>query len=332
MPLLEISDLTIEITTPSGELHAVRGVDLSLDLGETLGIVGESGCGKSLTALSILGLLPATARRTAAKMTFDGHDLNALSASGLRDIRGNDISMIFQDPMTALNPAYTIGDQLTEVYLRHRSAGSAEAVDRAVYLMERVGIASAKSRIHQYPHQLSGGLRQRIVIAMALMCEPKLLIADEPTTALDVTIQAQILHLIQDLQSEFKASVIFITHDLGVVAQIADRVAVMYAGEVVETGSVETIFIHPRHPYTSGLLGCIPSRCQSEQGGMLNVIPGVVPSLIGDVRGCSYRTRCPVSAEACASEVPVHQAGENHMWRCIQNSDQAEMSSEVREK
>lgn len=198
--------------------------------------------------------------------------------------------------------------------------------------MERVGIASAKSRIHQYPHQLSGGLRQRIVIAMALMCEPKLLIADEPTTALDVTIQAQILHLIQDLQSEFKASVIFITHDLGVVAQIADRVAVMYAGEVVETGSVETIFIHPRHPYTSGLLGCIPSRGQSEQGGMLNVIPGVVPSLIGDVRGCSYRTRCPVSAEACASEVPVHQAGENHMWRCIQNSDQAEMSSEVREK
>ena len=319
MALLEISDLTIDIRTMSGELHAVRGVDFTLSEGETLCIVGESGCGKSMTAMAILDLLPSSAKRTAEKIVFDGLDLQTLSASRMRDLRGDGIGVIFQDPMTALNPSFTIGDQLTEVYLCHRKSSRREATDRAVFLLERVGITAARSRLGQYPHQLSGGLRQRVMIAMSLMCDPKLLIADEPTTALDVTIQAQILHLIKELQNETGAGVILITHDLGVVAQMADNVAVMYAGEVVENAVVETIFNAPRHPYTLGLMSCIPVPGKIERGGRLGAIPGVVPSLIGDISGCSFRTRCPVGDNVCANEIPVHLDSDSHRWRCIHN-------------
>ncbi len=319
MALLEISDLTIDIRTMSGELHAVRGVDFTLSEGETLCIVGESGCGKSMTAMAILDLLPSSAKRTAEKIVFDGLDLQTLSASRMRDLRGDGIGVIFQDPMTALNPSFTIGDQLTEVYLCHRKSSRREATDRAVFLLERVGITAARSRLGQYPHQLSGGLRQRVMIAMSLMCDPKLLIADEPTTALDVTIQAQILHLIKELQNETGAGVILITHDLGVVAQMADNVAVMYAGEVVENAVVETIFNAPRHPYTLGLMSCIPVPGKIERGGRLGAIPGVVPSLLGDISGCSFRTRCPVGDDVCANEIPVHLDSDSHRWRCIHN-------------
>ena len=319
MALLEISDLTIDIRTMSGELHAVRGVDFTLSEGETLCIVGESGCGKSMTAMAILDLLPSSAKRTAEKIVFDGLDLQTLSASRMRDLRGDGIGVIFQDPMTALNPSFTIGDQLTEVYLCHRKSSRREATDRAVFLLERVGITAARSRLGQYPHQLSGGLRQRVMIAMSLMCDPKLLIADEPTTALDVTIQAQILHLIKELQNETGAGVILITHDLGVVAQMADNVAVMYAGEVVENAVVKTIFNAPRHPYTLGLMSCIPVPGKIERGGRLGAIPGVVPSLLGDISGCSFRTRCPVGDDVCANEIPVHLDSDSHRWRCIHN-------------
>lgn len=317
MALLDITDLDVDIGTLAGVLHAVRGVELSVEAGETLCIVGESGCGKSLTAMAILGLLPVSAGRRAQRIIFDGRDLQTMGEAQMRDLRGDGIGMIFQDPMTALNPSYTIGDQLTEVFLCHRKGGRREANDRAIFLLERVGISAARSRLAQYPHQLSGGLRQRVMIAMALMCEPKLLIADEPTTALDVTIQAQILHLIQDLQKEIGAGVILITHDLGVVAQMADHVAVMYAGEVVETAPVAAIFETPGHPYTLGLMGCIPVRGKVRRGGRLGVIPGIVPSLIGENAGCSFRTRCPVAEEACARDIPMRRGTGTHRWRCI---------------
>ena len=317
MALLEISGLTIDIRTMSGNLHAVRKVDLSLSEGETLCIVGESGCGKSLTAMAILDLLPSSARRSAQNIVFDGLDLQTLPARRMRDLRGDGIGVIFQDPMTALNPSFTIGDQLTEVYLCHRRSNRKEAIERAIFLLERVGITAAKNRLGQYPHQLSGGLRQRVMIAMSLMCDPKLLIADEPTTALDVTIQAQILHLIKELQKETGAGVILITHDLGVVAQMADNVAVMYAGEVVEYAAVETIFNAPRHPYTLGLMSCIPVPGKIERGGKLGAIPGIVPSLLGEVSGCSFRSRCPVASESCSSDIPLHNDSDLHRWSCV---------------
>ena len=317
MALLDIAELNVDIHTPAGPLHAVRRVGLTVEAGETLCIVGESGCGKSLTAMAILGLLPDSATRTADRIVFDGQDLAALGETQMRTLRGEAISMIFQDPMTALNPSYTIGDQLTEVYLCHRKGGRREAYERAAFLLERVGIGAAKNRLDQFPHQLSGGLRQRVVIAMALMCEPKLLIADEPTTALDVTIQTQILHLIKDLQDEIGVGVILITHDLGVVAQMADHVAVMYAGEVVEMAPVAHVFDTPGHPYTLGLMQCIPVRGKVRRGGRLGVIPGIVPSLIGEISGCSFRTRCPVANDSCALEIPVRQGTGSHSWRCI---------------
>lgn len=316
MNVLDISDLRVDIHTPLGELRAVRGIDLRVAPGETLCVVGESGCGKSMAALAILGLLPNSATRTAARIYFNGHDIQALTDAQMRNFRGNEIGMIFQDPMTALNPCYTIGNQLKEVFLRHRKSTRKESQERAIYLLERVGITAAKNRMSQYPHQLSGGLRQRVLIAMALMCEPKLLIADEPTTALDVTIQAQILCLIKDLQSELGVGVILITHDLGVVAQTADRVAVMYAGEVVETGSVESIFATPRHPYTVGLMSCVPTHNRVQRGSRLGAIPGTIPSLIADIQGCMFRSRCPVATIDCASTITVHKDGEHH-WHCI---------------
>jgi peptide/nickel transport system ATP-binding protein len=313
-PLLEVEGLKVDIATGGGTLHAVRGVSFDVARGETLCLVGESGCGKSMTALAIMDLLPRQARRTARRLRFGGRDL---LGGAMEKLRGDRVAMIFQEPMTALNPAYAIGDQLTEGYLRHKGGSAAAARARAVHLLEKVGIASATGRLRQYPHQLSGGLRQRVMIAMALMCEPDLLIADEPTTALDVTIQAQILRLLADLQRELGIALVLITHDLGIVARIAHRVAVMYAGEIVESGPVEVLFRNPRHPYTRGLIGCIPVPGRTRPGETLGVIPGVVPSLVGEVRGCAFRDRCAFAQSRCAAPPPERRDAEEHEWRCI---------------
>ncbi len=321
MALLSVAGLTVSFPGPNGTLRAVRGIDLRVAAGETVCLVGESGCGKSLSCLAMLGLLPRGAERTATTLRFDGDDLLTLPERRLRDLRGDRIAMIFQDPMTALNPAYTIGDQLTEIYHRHRRASRREAEDRAVHLLERVGITAARARLAQYPHQFSGGLRQRVVIAMALMCEPALLIADEPTTALDVTIQAQILHLLKELQRETGVALILVTHDLGIVARMADRVVVMYAGAVVETASASTLFNTPKHPYTQGLLNCIPVPGRTARGNRLGAIPGVVPSLVGTVNGCAFRTRCPIAQAGCADSIPWREtAGTDHRWHCLADS------------
>ena len=317
MALLEVDDLHVNIPLEDGVLHPVRGISLTVERGKTLCIVGESGCGKSLTSLAIMGLLPRDARRTARALKFDGVDLTGLDARGMADLRGDRLAMIFQEPMTSLNPAYTIGDQLCEAYRRHRRASSREATDRAIHLLERVGIAAAASRLRQYPHQLSGGLRQRMMIAMALMCEPRLIIADEPTTALDVTIQAQILRLLRDLQRELGIALLLITHDLGVVARMAHRVAVMYAGEVVEEGSVEAIFKNPVHPYTQALLRCIPVPGKTPRRGQLGSIPGIVPSLVGDIQGCGFSSRCSYVGDACSRPVPMAMLPDGHRYRCV---------------
>ncbi len=315
-PLLSVRNLTIDIPVGGGTLHAVRGIDFDLNRGETLCIVGESGSGKSLTSLAVMGLLGKTIRRTADRMDFDGTDLTRANPRTMRTLRGARMSMIFQEPMTSLNPAYTIGDQLTEALLLHKPVGREAARTRAVELLEKVGITAAESRLSQYPHQLSGGLRQRVMIAMALMCEPELIIADEPTTALDVTIQAQILRLLYDLGREMNMAMILITHDLGVVARVADKVAVMYAGELVETGPAADVFNTPSHPYTRGLLRCIPLPGKTERGSKLGTIPGIVPSLVGDVQGCAFRTRCPYAEAACRGDIPRHGSA-GHAFRCI---------------
>lgn len=314
--LLEVENLVVDIPIAAGMLHPVRGISFHVDAGETLGIVGESGCGKSLTSLAVMGLLPGSAKRTASRVDLEGQSLLPLSESEFSDLRGNRLSMIFQDPMTSLNPAYSIGNQLAEVMVRHRGVSQKEATDRAVYLLEKVGISAAASRLGQYPHQLSGGLRQRVMIAMALMCEPRLLIADEPTTALDVTIQAQILLLIQSLQKEFSIGVILITHDLGVVARTADRVAVMYAGEIVETGTATEIFEKPLHPYTQGLIDCIPIPGKTKPGQHLGSIPGIVPTLVGDLQGCAFADRCTHVRDICRQDVSENQLGTGRQFRC----------------
>ncbi|MGH6778673.1 MAG: ABC transporter ATP-binding protein [Bradyrhizobium sp.] len=316
--LLEIQNLDVRIPLATGTLHPVRDVSLSVARGETLCIVGESGCGKSLTSLAIMNLLPRRARRSAARLSFDGLDLTALRERDMADVRGDRMAMIFQEPMTSLNPAYTIGNQLEEALLRHRKVARKAARDRVVYLLEKVGITAAAQRLTQYPHQLSGGLRQRVMIAMALMCGPKLIIADEPTTALDVTIQAEILRLLAALQREFDMAVLLITHDLGIVARIADRVVVMYAGQIVEVGPVEAIFTRPVHPYTQGLLRCIPIPGRTRPGEHLGSIPGLVPNLIGQIEGCAFRNRCPHAFPACATtEVPLAEMPGEHGYRCL---------------
>ncbi len=315
--VLEVEDLSVDIPVAGGMLHPVRGVSFRVERGETLAIVGESGCGKSLTSLAIMGLLPQRAVRTAKRLDFHGTSLLGLSEKEMSDIRGNRMSMIFQDPMTSLNPSYTIGNQLEETLLRHRRVSRREARDRAVTLLEKVGISAAASRLGQYPHQLSGGLRQRVMIAMALMCEPELLIADEPTTALDVTIQAQILLLIANLQKELDVGVILITHDLGIVARTAHRVAVMYAGQIVETGTAKEVFGKPLHPYTEGLLDCIPIPGKTRRGEHLGSIPGIVPTLIGELRGCSFRERCAYAQEACEEDVGIREIGPGRGFRCV---------------
>ncbi|MDU9004538.1 ABC transporter ATP-binding protein [Sedimentitalea todarodis] len=319
-PLLSVRGLTIDIPVGGGTLNAVRGIDFDVNRGETLCIVGESGSGKSLTSLALMGLLGGKIDRRATRMDFDGTDLRKAGQRTMRALRGDRMAMIFQEPMTSLNPAYTIGDQLAEALLLHRKVGKEQARARAIELLEKVGITAAASRLSQYPHQLSGGLRQRVMIAMALMCEPELIIADEPTTALDVTIQAQILRLLVDLGSEMNMAMILITHDLGVVARVADKVAVMYAGELVETGSAAQVFNAPMHPYTRGLLRCIPQPGKTERGAKLGTIPGIVPSLVGGITGCPFRTRCDQAVGSCRADIPRRAAGKDHLFRCVHES------------
>ena len=321
--ILEVENLTIKIPVPSGMLHPVQDISIHVDRGETLCIVGESGCGKSLTSLAIMDLLPSKAVRTSTKLELDGKNIMSISECQMSDVRGDRMGMIFQEPMTSLNPAYTIGNQLTETLVRHRKVSYEEARLRAIDLLEKVGITAAASRLGQYPHQLSGGLRQRVMIAMSLMCGPDLIIADEPTTALDVTIQAQILHLLADLQKEFSMGLILITHDLGVVARIADRVCVMYAGQIVESGTAEQIYNAPTHPYTQGLLASIPIPGKTKRGEHLGSIPGIVPSLIGKMTGCHFASRCVYASEDCKKntiglEIAV---SDGHHYRCILSTD-----------
>jgi len=303
-------------------LHAVRRVSFHVNQGETLSLVGESGCGKSMTALAVMNLLPRNARRSAERLSFNNHDLIKATESEMADIRGNKMAMIFQEPMTSLDPCYTIGKQLEEVLLRHRRVSKREARERAVFLLDKVGITAAQSRLKQYPHQLSGGLRQRVMIAMGLMCEPSLIIADEPTTALDVTIQAQILSLLASLQKEFQMGLILITHDLGIVARMADRLAVMYCGEVVETGTAEEVFESPIHPYTRGLMACIPVPGKTKPGQKLGSIPGIVPTPIGELTGCSFRNRCPKSNADCVNaEIGLTEISPGRAYRCLFTPD-----------
>jgi peptide/nickel transport system ATP-binding protein len=322
-PLLQVSGLSVDLALPAGALHAVQSIDFSVKAGETFCIVGESGCGKTMTSLALMRLLPRSAKITANRLEFEGQDLLKLSEKQMAELRGDRLGMIFQDPMTSLNPVYTIGNQMEEVYLRHRKSSRKEARERAEYMLQRVGIMSPALRMQQFPHQLSGGLRQRVMIAMTLMCEPRLIIADEPTTALDVTVQVQILQLLIKLQKEFGMAIILITHNLGIVARMADRLAVMYAGKIVETGTGLDVFRHPRHPYTKGLLSCIPTHASQRQNESiadrrLGSIPGLVPSLIGEIKGCSFRNRCQWAQPDCAStQLDLREASTGHSYRCL---------------
>lgn len=319
MALLDVVNLHVKIPTTSGVIHAIRGIDLRVEKGETVGLVGESGCGKSLTSLALMGLLPRGTERTAKRLALEGRDLTLMKERQLADIRGTEMAMIFQEPMTSLNPSLTIGEQLSEVYRRHCAEDRKQANSRAIALLDRVGISNASIRMNHYPHQLSGGLRQRVMIAMALMCKSKLLIADEPTTALDVTIQAQILRLLVDLQSELDMGLIFITHDLGVVARIADRVCVMYAGKIVESAPTRELFENPQHPYTQGLLSCVPVPGANSAGGRLHAIPGSVPNLASLAsEGCAYASRCTFAVDECKTATPASRTmNQGHSVRCI---------------
>jgi len=311
--LLEIEGLEV---TFGGRTAAVRGASLRIEKGETHCLVGESGCGKSVTALAIMGLLARGSHRLAKRMTFAGTDLLLLSQRRMAQIRGNRMSMIFQEPMTSLNPAFTVGSQLAEVLRRHKGASREDALDRAVELMGRVGITAPGLRLGQFPHQLSGGLRQRVMIAMALMCDPELLIADEPTTALDVTVQAQILRLLSSLKHEFGLAILLITHDLGIVARVADRVSVMYAGEVVERAPTAELFRLPHHPYTRGLLACVPVPGRVRRDRPLGSIPGVVPAIAPSFAGCAFRSRCSHRDGTCERTIPHRQASAAHDYLC----------------
>ena len=315
-PLLSIRDLRTWFYTEAGVARAVDGVSFDIGSGETLGIVGESGCGKSVTALSILRLIQPPGRiEQGSVIEFEGKDLVTLGDDEIRDIRGNRISMIFQEPMSALNPVFMVGDQVAEVARVHARLSRKDAWDRAVALLALTGIPDAEARAKQYPHQLSGGMRQRVLIAMALMMKPALVIADEPTTALDVTIQAQILDLLVDLQKKIGTSILMITHDLGVIAETASRVIVMYAGEVVEEAEVDELFARPHHPYTEGLMHSMPHIGHDQE--RLNVIPGTVPAPTEWPAGCRFRERCPYSWDRCESEhPPLYQIGSGHVSRC----------------
>jgi oligopeptide/dipeptide ABC transporter ATP-binding protein len=314
-PLLEVSDLRTYFRTDAGVVRAVDGVSFHVLPGEVLGIVGESGCGKSVTALSIMQLIPRPPGELVdgSSIRFRGEELVGATERRLRELRGDDMAMIFQEPMTSLNPVYTIGDQIAESLRLHRSMTQRAARDRAIEMLRLVGIPAAETRVDDYPHQLSGGQRQRVMIAMALSCEPDLLIADEPTTALDVTIQAQILELLAELRARLGMAMILITHDLGVVAEVCDRVVVMYAGQVVEHGTVDRLFREPRHPYTEGLLRAVPRLgVRHEQ---LAVIPGTVPSASDWPAGCRFHTRCPYGWDRCAEHTPPLLAAHGELER-----------------
>ena len=300
--LLEIRGLKTSFSTDAGAFNAVDGVSLTLEPGRTLGLVGESGCGKSVTALSILGLISKPGRITAGEILFEGEDLLKLPPARLRAVRGDRISMIFQEPMTSLNPAFTIGDQIVEGILKHRAIGRDAARRQAIEMLERVRMPSPAQRFDEHPHRLSGGMRQRAMIAMALALKPKLLIADEPTTALDVTIQAQILELMRMLRDETGTAIILITHDLGVVAQVADRIAVMYAGRIIEQADVYALYQRPAHPYTRALLESIPGR--HRHGEPLTTIRGLPPNLLRIPPGCPFHPRCPIAVDLCKEVVP----------------------------
>lgn len=302
-PLLEVRSLVTRFRSDRGSVTAVDGVSLTIDSGKTLGLVGESGCGKSVTSLSILRLIPSPPATIEGEILFEGKNLLDLSPKDLRAIRGNQISMIFQEPMTSLNPVFTIGDQISEVFRTHRGMTSKESKQMAVEMLRTVKLPSPERRVDEYPHQLSGGMRQRVMIAMALACQPKLLIADEPTTALDVTIQAQILDLISKLQRDLGMSVLLITHDLGVVAEVCTDVIVMYAGKIVEMAPVEVLFSNPSHPYTQGLLRSSPRL--GRRVDVLPTIPGSVPSLLDLPKGCRFQGRCPHVKEVCRNQDPV---------------------------
>ncbi len=315
--LLEVKDLKVSFFTPAGEVKAVDGISYSLGYNEVMGIVGESGSGKSVEAYTIIGLLQSPGRVTGGSILFEGENVLEYDAEKMRQFRGNKASMIFQNPMTCLNPVYTIGDQLMEALTCHdRTISKTQARARAIQMLELVGINNAVKRVDQYPHEFSGGMRQRAMIAMALICEPKLLIADEPTTALDVTIQAQILELMKDLQKKENTSIIFITHNLGVVAEICDRVSVMYAGRIVEQGLVQDIFYRPQHPYTKGLIASTP-RLDEEDQERLVPIEGTPIDLLNPPSGCNFGPRCKNCMKICLREKPPYaQVGEGHISAC----------------
>jgi peptide/nickel transport system ATP-binding protein len=307
MPLLEVRDLQTHFRTPDGINRAVDGVSFDIEAGQTLAVVGESGCGKSVTAMSILRLIPEPPGKTAGSVLFQGRDLLRLTASEMRKIRGDEIAMVFQEPMTSLNPVLTVGRQIAETVRLHQGLDRKAAGKRAAEMLALVGIPEPARCVHQFPHQLSGGMRQRVMIAIALACSPKLLIADEPTTALDVTIQAQILELMQDLKNRVGAAIMLITHDLGVVAEVAEHVIVMYAGRKVEEAPVAELFRRPKHPYTRGLLGAVPKLGSSLAGetARLSEIPGIVPDLKQRISGCVFAERCAYATNLCRSVAPA---------------------------
>ncbi len=321
MALLEVENLRVHFRTPDGVNRAVDGLSFEVNEGETLAIVGESGCGKSVTSMSLLRLLPEPPAKIAGSIRFMGRELLALDDAAMRAVRGNEISMIFQEPMTSLNPVLTVGFQIAETLRLHQKLDKRAAARRATEMLQLVGIPAPERRLHEYPHQLSGGMRQRVMIAMALACNPKLLIADEPTTALDVTIQAQILDLMAELKDRTGAAIVLITHDLGVVADVAERVMVMYAGRKVEEATVDELMARPRHPYTQGLLAAIPKpgASQHAEKARLTEIPGMVPSLKTRIDGCLFAPRCSHATELChrvapalAAKAPAHFAACHH--------------------
>ncbi|MED3931379.1 ABC transporter ATP-binding protein [Priestia megaterium] len=322
--MIQIKNLHVQFSTYGGRVQAVRGVSFDLHKGETLAIVGESGCGKSVTSQSIMRLIPTPPGRiTSGSILFKGQDLTKLSEKKMRDIRGADISMVFQDPMTALNPTLRVGEQIAENIMQHENISKEKAKEKAFEMLELVGIPNPKERLKQYPHEFSGGMRQRIVIAMALVCNPEVLIADEPTTALDVTIQAQILELFKDIQQKTDVSIVLITHDLGVVAQVADRVAVMYAGKIVEIGTRRDIFYTPQHPYTKGLLRSVPRLDLYENE--LVPIAGSPPDLFAPPSGCSFAPRCPYVMEVCDRMYPAStKLKESHQVHCWLQDERAQ--------
>ena len=314
MALLEIENLSVEFPSRSSVMHAVEGVSLSLDAGDVLGIVGESGSGKSVTMMALMGLVPYPGRVTASKMRFDGHDLLGLSTKERSRLTGKDVAMIFQEPTTSLNPCFSVGFQLAETLRVHLGMDSKAAKRRSIELLEQVGISDPETRLKAYPHQLSGGMNQRVMIAMAIACNPKLLIADEPTTALDVTIQAQILDLLRSLQRERGMALVLITHNMGVVSDMAQRVAVMYAGQIMEQQPAQALFQRPRHPYTEALMAALPER--SDGSARLSTIPGMVPGLYDRPTGCLFAPRCRHAAEDCRSQRPGLVNGLQAAVRC----------------